>query len=111
MLFETTAVCAALAAKEELMTLNAVDRLIEGAQAFELTVSAHSERRECWRPSETLWNWLRKRSAPGSCRSTRSRGRPSSFRATTLQFYRSRRRLRFPDKQGRKRKSADRRCH
>jgi hypothetical protein len=33
MLFETTAVCAAFAAKEELMTLNAVDRLIEGFQA------------------------------------------------------------------------------
>src|SRR5580700_9576512 len=34
MLFETTAVCAALAAKEELMTLNAVDRLIAGPLAF-----------------------------------------------------------------------------
>jgi hypothetical protein len=34
MLFETMAVCAALAAKEELMTLNAVDRLIEGVQAW-----------------------------------------------------------------------------
>src|SRR5579862_1462334 len=33
MLFETTAVCAALAAKEELMTLNALDRLIEGSRA------------------------------------------------------------------------------
>src|SRR5271156_2905503 len=33
MLFETTAVCAELAAKEELMTLNAVDRLIESSQA------------------------------------------------------------------------------
>src|ERR1700721_982899 len=33
MLFATTAFCAALAAKEELMTLNAVDRLIEGSRA------------------------------------------------------------------------------
>src|SRR5580704_12412946 len=36
MLFETTAVCAALAAKEELMTLNAVDRLIKITQALYL---------------------------------------------------------------------------
>src|SRR5271166_3488432 len=34
MLFETTAVCAALAAKEELMTLNAAERLIAGSLAF-----------------------------------------------------------------------------
>src|SRR5580704_12504610 len=33
MLFETTAVCAELTAKEELMTLNAVDRLIEASWA------------------------------------------------------------------------------
>src|SRR5208282_6261098 len=33
MLLETTAVCAEFAAKEELMTLNAVDRLIESSQA------------------------------------------------------------------------------
>src|ERR1700722_1152154 len=34
MLFETTAVCAALAAKEELMTLNAVDKLIEDVRVW-----------------------------------------------------------------------------